>query len=185
MDLFTIIIIALGLSMDAIAVAVSLGLSIKSLKVQNGFVIGLFFGSFQAIMPVIGWSVGYGFKDLIAAWDHWIVFGLLTIIGMKMIYESIKIKSAEDEIKVLKMKVLLLLAVATSIDALAIGVSFAILRIAIITPVMIIGLVTFVLSFLAVGFGRHAGYLFQRKIEMLGGIILIGIGIKILLEHIA
>jgi len=184
MDTVTIILIALGLSMDATAVAVGLGLSIKSLKIQNGFVIGLFFGGFQAIMPVIGWSIGLGLKDLITSWDHWLVFGLLTGIGIKMIYESVKIKPVEDEIKDLKMSVLLLLSLATSIDALAIGISFAVLRIAIITPVLVIGFVTFLLSFLGVGFGRHAGHLFERKLETVGGIILILIGVKIVLEHL-
>jgi manganese efflux pump family protein len=184
MDLISIIFIALGLSMDAIAVAMSLGLSIKSLKIQNGFVIGLFFGGFQAIMPVIGWSIGLSLKDLITSWDHWLVFGLLAGIGIKMIYESVKIQPDREEVKDLKMSVLVLLSLATSIDALAIGISFAVLRIAIITPVLIIGFVTFLLSFLGVGFGRHAGHLFQRKIETVGGVILILIGVKIVLEHL-
>jgi manganese efflux pump family protein len=184
MDTVTIIFIALGLSMDAIAVAMSLGLSNKSLKIQNGFVIGLFFGGFQAIMPVIGWSIGISLKDFITSWDHWLAFGLLAGIGIKMIYESMIAKPAQEEVKDLTMGVLVFLSLATSIDALAIGISFAVLRIAIITPVIIIGFITFLLSFLSVGFGRHAGHLFQRKIETVGGIILILIGVKIVLEHI-
>jgi putative Mn2+ efflux pump MntP len=184
MDLITILLIALGLSMDAVAVAVSLGLTIKSLKIHNGVVIGLFFGVFQAIMPVIGWAAGRSLRDLIVGVDHWIAFVLLVIIGSKMIYESIRIKSIDEEIKQLSMHLLFILSIATSIDALAIGVSFAFLDITIVNPVIIIGLVTFLLSFLAVGLGKHLGYLFSSKIEIVGGVILIGIGIKILFEHI-
>ena len=184
MDLITILLIALGLSMDAVAVAISLGLTIKSLKIHNGLIIGIFFGIFQAIMPVIGWAAGRRLRDLIVGVDHWIVFGLLVLIGSKMIYESLKIKSTEKDIPQLSIYLLLMLSIATSIDALAIGVSFAFLDIAIIYPVIIIGLVTFLLSFLAVGLGKHLGYLFSRKIEIIGGIILIGIGLKILFEHI-
>ena len=184
MDFITIFLIALGLSMDAVAVAVSLGLTIKSLKIHNGFIIGIFFGVFQAIMPVVGWAAGRELKEFIMGVDHWIAFGLLTIIGMKMIYEALRAKEMEDEVKTLGMHLLFMLSIATSIDALAIGVSFGMLNISIITPVLIIGGVTFILSFLAVGFGKHFGRFFRRRVEIFGGIILIGIGVKILLEHI-
>jgi len=167
--------------MDAVAVAASMGLTIKSLKIHNGLIIGLFFGVFQAIMPVIGWAAGRSLKDLIIGIDHWIAFCLLALIGSKMIYESLKTKSSEDDNKYLSMRLLLMLSIATSIDALAIGISFAFLDSGIIGPILIIGSVTFILSFLGVGFGKHIGYLLSRKIEIAGGIILIGIGLKILL----
>ncbi len=183
MDFITIFLIALGLSMDAVAVAISMGLSINTLKIRHGLLIGLFFGAFQAIMPVLGWAAGRGLEDFISGVDHWIAFGLLVLIGSKMIYESMKIKSIEKEIPDLSLYILMMLSIATSIDALAIGVSFAFLELAIINPIIIIGLVTFLLSFLAVGLGKHLGHLFSRKIEIIGGIILIGIGLKILFEH--
>ena len=182
MDLTTIFFIALGLAMDAVAVAISLGLTIKSLKIYNGLIIGLFFGSFQALMPVIGWAAGRSLRQYIVNFDHWIAFGLLAIIGIKMIYESIKYE--EQKIDTLSMKTLLMLSIATSIDALAIGISFALFNSEIITPILIIGAVTFVLSFLAVGFGKHAGSLLPKRIEVIGGVILFGIGLKILLEHL-
>ena len=184
MDTPTILFIALGLSMDAIAVAISLGITIKSLKIHNGLVIGIFFGLFQSIMPVIGWGAGRSLRDLIISVDHWIAFGLLVLVGSKMIYESLKIKSNDNEIKQLSLYMLLSLSIATSIDALAIGVSFAFLDLQIVTPVIIIGLTTFILSFLAVGLGKHLGFILSRKIEIVGGVVLIGIGVKILLEHL-
>ncbi|MDI6767157.1 MAG: manganese efflux pump MntP family protein [Bacteroidota bacterium] len=184
MDFITIFLIALGLSMDAVAVAISMGLSINSLRIRHGLLIGLFFGAFQAIMPVLGWAAGRGLKDFISGVDHWIAFGLLTIIGVKMIYESIKGRPMNDKIKQLNIYILFMLSIATSIDALAIGISFAFLQSEIITPILIIGIVTFVLSFLGVGFGKHVGYLLPKRIEIVGGIILIGIGTKILLEHL-
>jgi putative Mn2+ efflux pump MntP len=184
MDTPTILIIALGLSMDAVAVAIGMGLSIDTLRIRHGLIIGLFFGVFQAFMPVIGWAAGRSFQSVIITVDHWIAFALLTIIGLKMIYESIKIKSNDENTKSLTIYSLFTLSVATSIDAFAIGISFAMLEISIVTPIIIIGCITFIFSFLGVGFGKHVGKLLPKKIEIAGGIVLIGIGIKILLEHI-
>jgi len=170
--------------MDAFAVSITSGLTIKHLRINNALKIAIFFGSFQAVMPVIGWLAGLSLRDFIADVDHWIAFGLLSFIGCKMIYESIKIKSSEKEINPLNVYVLLMLSIATSIDALAIGVSFAFLKISIATPIIVIGAVTFLLSFLGVFVGNRFGHFFESKIEIVGGFILIGIGIKILIEHL-
>ncbi len=184
MDIVTIIFIAFGLAMDAFAVSITSGLTIKHLRINNALKIAIFFGSFQAVMPVIGWLAGLSLRDFIAGVDHWIAFGLLSFIGCKMIYESIKIKSSKKEINPLNVYVLLMLSIATSIDALAIGVSFAFLKISIATPIIVIGAVTFLLSFLGVFVGNRFGHFFESKIEIVGGFILIGIGIKILIEHL-
>jgi len=135
-------------------------------------------------MPIVGWTVGTNLKNLIINFDHWIVFGLLCFIGSKMIYESLKSNPSKDALQSLNLHRLFLLSIATSIDALAIGVSFALIDIEILMPIIIIGFVTFFLSFLGVGFGRHIGYLLPRKIETVGGLILIAIGFKILFEHL-
>ena len=184
MDLMTIIIIAFGLAMDAFAVSITSGIAIKKLKMNNALVIALFFGTFQAIMPVVGWLAELSLRSFIAEIDHWIAFGLLSFIGCKMIYESIAVQSNEKRINPLNIYVLFMLSVATSIDALAVGVSFAFLKISIATPVMVIGTITFGLSFLGVFVGNRIGHFFENKIEIAGGLILIGIGVKILIEHL-
>ena len=184
MSILTIIFIAFGLAMDAFAVSITSGITIKGLKFNNALKIAIFFGAFQAIMPLIGWLAGLGLKDFISGIDHWIAFGILSFIGCKMIYESIRIKSYEKEINPLNVYVLLMLSIATSIDALAIGVSFAFIKIFIVTPAIIIGIVTFLLSFLGIFIGNRFGHFFENKIEIAGGIILIVIGTKILLEHL-
>jgi len=183
MEIITIIVIAFGLAMDAFAVSITSGITIKRLKINNALRIALFFGLFQAIMPIIGWLAGLSLRDFISAVDHWIAFGLLSFIGCKMIYESITVQSSEKEIDPLNIYVLLMLSLATSIDALAVGVSFAFLKVSIVTPVVIIGMVTFTLSFLGIFVGNRIGHFFENKIEILGGLVLIGIGIKILVEH--
>ncbi len=184
MNLINTIFIAFGLAMDAFAVSITSGLTIKNLKIKHAFRIAFFFGLFQAIMPIIGWFSGLNIKDFIVSIDHWIAFILLSFIGCKMIYESTKIESEEIKTNPLHFHTLLLLSIATSIDALAVGISFAFLQISIITPIIIIGVVTFILSFIGVFIGDVKGHLFQGKIEILGGIILIGIGLKILIEHL-
>jgi len=184
MDILNITVIALGLAMDAFAVSITSGLTIKNLKIKYAFRIALFFGLFQAFMPLIGWLAGLSLKDFISGFDHWIAFWLLCFIGCKMIYESIKIESSEREINPLNVYVLLVLSVATSIDALAVGISFAFLMISIVTPIIVIGIVTFLLSFIGVFIGNRVGHFFEGKIESIGGLILIGIGIKILIEHL-
>ena len=184
MNIITIIFIAFGLAMDAFAVSITSGLAIKHLKINNALKIAIFFGAFQAIMPLIGWLAGLTLRDFISGIDHWIAFGILSFIGCKMIYESIKIKSYQKEINPLNVYVLLILSIATSIDALAIGLSFAFLKIFIVTPAIVIGAVTFLLSFLGTFVGNRFGHFFENKIEIAGGLILIVIGIKILIEHL-
>lgn len=185
MDVLTILFIAFGLAMDAFAVSVASGFAIKNLRLRNAVTIAFFFGSFQAVMPVIGWLAGYSLRSFIASFDHWIAFGLLGFIGLKMIYESTKMDGESDPRDPLNVAVLLMLSVATSIDALAVGLSLSILDVLIITPALIIGIITFLLSLLGVYIGDRFGHFFEKKIEFAGGLILIGIGIKILIEHLA
>ena len=183
MNIVTITFLAFGLAMDAFAVSVTSGLAIKKLRINNALKIAVFFGSFQAFMPLIGWLAGNSLKDYISGIDHWIAFVLLSLIGCKMIYESMKVNSNEKKINPLNFFVLLTLSIATSIDALAVGVSFSLINVLFVTPIIIIGMVTFLLSFVGVYIGNKAGHFFENKIEMAGGVILIGIGIKILIEH--
>ncbi len=170
--------------MDAFAVSIANGIAMKTLRVRHALLIASFFGGFQAVMPVIGWLAGISLKEILSSIDHWIAFGLLSAVGIKMIYESFKIKEAEEVAQNLTIYLLLMLSIATSIDALAVGLSFAFLDISIFAPVLIIGIVTFVLSYLGVVIGNRFGHLFESKIEIVGGVVLIGIGLKILLEHL-
>ncbi len=176
--------IALGLAMDAFAVSITSGITITHIKIRSALTIALFFGLFQAVMPVIGWLSGIALKDLISGLDHWIAFGLLTIIGVKMIYESSQLKADREVIDPLNISVLLMLSIATSIDALAIGMSLSFLDVAIALPAIIIGIITCALSFIGVYVGGSLGHFFERKIEIAGGVVLIGIGVKILIEHL-
>ena len=145
--------------------------------------IALFFGAFQAIMPVIGWLAGRSVAEFIAPWDHWVVFGLLVFIGARMIYESFRMDAAEKPTNPLNIYVLLVLSVATSLDSLADGFSFALLKVAIFMPVIIIWLVTFALSLVGVTVGGRLGHFFEKRIEALGGLVLIAIGVKVLIDH--
>lgn len=192
MNIISIILIALGLTMDAFAVSLTLGLKTdKSIEKKIALKAGLYFGGFQALMPLIGWLLGVKFSSYIENIDHWIAFVLLFIIGAKMIKESFE--TDEDESiacdsdnskECITNKKFLLLAIATSIDALAVGVSFAFLKVEIISSVAIIGVTTMVLSFIAVLIGKKLGELIKNKAEILGGTILILIGLKILVEHL-
>jgi len=184
MELFTVIAIALGLSADAFAVSIVSGSAYKQLKIKHAFRIAAFFGGFQAIMPIIGWLAGMSVKEHIADYDHWVALALLSAIGGKMIYESFKVRPAGGNFDPSNIFVLLTLSVATSIDALAIGITLSFLRISIAAVVVIIGLITFVVSYLGVFIGKKFGHLFENKIKAIGGAVLIGLGIKILLEHL-
>ena len=184
MNFITIIIIAIGLAMDAFAVSIASGVTLKRFKARPALRVALFFGGFQALMPVLGWLAGTSFQHYIAAFDHWVAFGLLTFIGGKMIYESFLIEKTENNCDPNNLATVFILAIATSIDALAVGLSFAVLNIQIIQPVIIIGVITFLLSLLGVYLGGKFGSLFENKIELIGGIVLIGIGFKILIEHL-
>jgi putative Mn2+ efflux pump MntP len=179
----TIWLVAGALAMDSFSVSITNGLAARPVKVVNALKIGLFFGAFQALMPVVGWFAGIHVLDLIAGFDHWIAFGLLTFIGCRMIYEAVKAESH----KLLgspRIGVLLTLAVATSIDALAVGLSFSFLRLPIIVPAVMIGVVAFGLSFLGVYLGRALGHVLGNRVEILGGVILVVIGLRILVEHL-
>jgi len=183
MDIITIIVIALGLAMDAFAVSIVSGSAYKRLEIKHALRIALFFGGFQALMPLIGSLAGLTVKDYIADYDHWIAFGLLTAVGGKMIYESFKIKAARGNFDPSNILTLLVLAVATSIDALAVGITLSLIATSIALAVTVIGLVTFALSYLGVFIGKKVGHFFESKIEALGGLTLIAIALKILLQH--
>jgi len=184
MSLLNLTLIALGLSMDAFAVAIASGLAIKNLRVQHALLIAAFFGGFQALMPALGWLAGLTCKNVLSGVDHWIAFGLLSVIGAKMIYEALKFDRAERPDNPLNVLVLLVLAIATSIDALAVGLTFALLDVAILGSVLFIGAVTFLLTLIGVYIGDYGGHFFEKKIEIFGGLVLIGIGLKILIEHL-
>ena len=184
MHLFTIIVVAVGLAIDAFVVSIVSGSAYKQLHVKHALRMAVFFGSFQAVMPLIGFMAGLSVKEYIERYDHWIAFGLLSAVGCKMIYESFKINSIEEKSDPSNIFVLLVLSVATSIDALAIGITLSLITSSIILAVIIIGLVTFVLSYFGVYIGKRFGHFFENKIEAVGGLVLIGLGIKILIEHL-
>lgn len=181
-------LIAIGLSMDACAVSISQGLGMKRLNYRQAVVIALFFGVFQAGMPVIGWLLGVQFQSYIVSIDHWIAFILLALIGGKMLFDGIRGEESEEGVEEtptkLDIKKLFLLAIATSIDALAVGITFAFLQVNIVLAVLLIGVVTFGFSFAGVIVGNKVGARYERPATIAGGVVLIGIGFKILLEHL-
>lgn len=182
MNILEIFIIAVGLSMDAFAVSICKGLSVQKLKPKHMLLVGVYFGGFQALMPLLGYLLGKQFEWLITSVDHWIAFGLLVLIGANMIKEAFdKSDEVNDSFSV---KSMLLLAVATSIDALAVGVTFAFLDVQIVPAIAIIGTTTFVLSVIGIKVGNVFGAKFKSKAELAGGIVLVLMGIKILLEHL-
>lgn len=185
MNIFTVIIIAFALAMDAFAVSIASGIAIKHLRIKHALTIALWFGVFQAIMPVLGWFAGVKLRVLVGGVDHWIVFIMLLCIGCKMIYEATQIEEVERKTDPLDVYVLFMLSVATSLDALAVGISFAMLGVSIVMPALIIGVITFFLSFAGVWIGDKGKHFFENKIEVVAGVVLIGIGIKILVEHLA
>lgn len=182
MDLLTLFTLAVGLSMDAFAVAVCKGLAMRKLTIKNAMIVGTWFGGFQALMPAIGYVLGVQFKDKITAIDHWIAFVLLGLIGLNMIKEALS-KEEEEANDSLAVKEMFVLAVATSIDALAIGITFAFLSVNIGAAVSFIGVITFFLSTVGVKVGNVFGTKYKSKAELAGGVILILLGLKILLEH--
>jgi putative Mn2+ efflux pump MntP len=177
----TIVLIAVGLAMDAVAVSIASGMVVRPMRIGYALRTAAFFGGFQAGMPIIGWSGGLALSYLISGVDHWIAFGLLTFIGCRMIYESRKVGS--KEVKPLNLHTLLILSVATSIDALGVGITFPFVEISIFTAVAIIGAVTFALSFVAVYVGNRMGHMFESVVEAAGGLVLIAIGARMLLEN--
>lgn len=185
MEFATILLIAVGLAMDAFAVSISGSTTLREGRGRWALTIGALFGGFQAGMPVLGWLGGVSLASFIGAYDHWIAFLLLALIGGKMIVEAVRGEEDGAQFVAGSMTTLLLLAVATSIDALAVGVTFAMLDTPILWPAVTIGAVTFVLSAAGVLLGSSFGRVFGRKVEILGGVILIGIGLRILLDHLA
>ena len=181
MNIVDILVIGVGLSMDAFAVSICKGLAMKKMDIKKALVCSLYFGVFQALMPLIGFLLGSGFKNVVSSIDHWIAFVLLGIIGINMIKEAKSCDVVNDSMDV---KTMLTLAVATSIDALAIGVTFAFLKVSIIPAVSIIGLITFVCCFIGVKLGSVFGERLKSKAEIMGGVMLILIGTKILIEHL-
>lgn len=184
MTLFTVLSIAVGLAMDAFAVSITSGAAARtSTGLRYPFKIALYFGLFQAVMPVIGWLAGFSLNSYIDSIDHWIAFGLLCFVGGKMIIESREMKDENVESAYMSSYLLFTLAIATSIDAMAVGITLSFLDINIIRPVVIIGLVTFVMTFTGFFIGQKTRHIFSDKIEIIGGLILIAIGIKIVVQH--
>lgn len=187
MGVIELLLIGVGLSMDAFAVAICKGLCMKRLDVRQALVIALFFGGFQALMPLVGWALGTQFEQFITPVDHWIAFALLAFIGGKMLWDSFH---EDDEGMAcaadgrLDLRELTMLAVATSIDALAVGITFAFLRVDIVLSVGLIGATTFLLSLAGVAVGHRFGARYEKPATIVGGVVLILIGVKILLEHL-
>ena len=172
--------------MDAFAVSLCKGLKMQRINHRHAMIISLFFGGFQALMPLVGWFLGSQFERYIAAYDHWVAFALLAFVGIKMIIEAVKSESEEQDCSNdhIDLRELVILAIATSIDALAVGISFAFLEVKIVPAVLLIGVITFTLSYIGVALGNRFGSRYKSKAELAGGIILLLIGLKILFEHL-
>ena len=183
MGIIEIILLGIGLSMDAFAVSVCKGLSVSKLQIKHALTVGIYFGGFQALMPLIGYLLGTRFQSLIASVDHWIAFALLVLIGANMVREAIG-EEGEEKNDSFSFRTMLPLAVATSIDALAVGITFAFLQVQIVLAISLIGCITFVLSAAGIKIGNVFGARYKKKAEITGGAILILLGIKILLEHL-
>jgi putative Mn2+ efflux pump MntP len=183
MSFLTNFLLALGLSMDAFAVSMSSGTTIRPFRLKDALNLAFFFGGFQALMPILGWLGGSAISGFISDYAPWIAFGLLVFIGGKMIYEALY-GDPEGKLNSLNYSVLLVLSIATSIDALAVGISFAFINTPILEPAIIIGCVTFFVSLCGAILGYRIGHFFEHEVEIIGGLILIGLGGKILAEHL-
>ncbi len=185
MELITLILLSIGLSIDSFAVSVSSGLIMSEITFRKATRIAFSLAFFQALMPLIGWFIGNKIETMVISFDHWLAFGLLAIIGGKMIFESFKTHPIENKkSNPLELKTLLGISLATSIDALVVGVSFAFIEINLLLVIFIIGFTTFFFSMLGILFGKKVGVHFGEKMEVFGGIVLILIGLKILLDHL-
>ena len=184
MGLIELFVLAVGLSMDAFAVSICKGLATKEVSVKQMCLAGLWFGGFQALMPLIGYLLGSAFAKAITSFDHWIAFALLAFIGGNMIKEAFSKAEDEEVNDSFGVKTMFIMAIATSIDALAVGVTFAFLSVQIVPAVSFIGIITFVFSFVGVKLGNLFGAKYEKKAQLAGGIILILIGVKLLLEHL-
>ena len=183
MEIYALFLLAIGLSFDTFAVSVSCGLIERKISFLRASRIAIIFAIFQAVMPIIGWLLGLSVKKYIVQVDHWVAFGLLSLVGIKMIYESFK-KEEKKKFNPQDLKVILFLSLATTIDAFAIGVTFAFLNVKLLLASFIIGSVTYTASMLGILFGKNLGTRIGKKMEIVGGLILIALGIKILLEHL-
>lgn len=183
-SVFTLLFVAVGVSADAFAVSLAQGVRVRRHIHRDALLVAGTFGLFQALMPLLGWVLGAQFSAFIAPIDHWVAFGLLLLIGGKMLWEALHTDAATTRTGRISTRELLLLAVATSIDALAVGLSFAFLHVDIVPAVIVIGLVTAVLAYVGVVLGHRVGTRFRKPAEIAGGVILIGIGVKILVEHL-
>ena len=184
MGIGELIVLSLGLGMDAFAVSICKGLSMKKMNWKKALIIGLYFGGFQAIMPVLGYFLSKGFENFVTSIDHWIAFILLSIIGGKMVKDAFSQGNSENCNEDVGFKTMIVLAIATSIDALAVGITFAFLNVNLILAIALIGSITFFLSVIGTKVGNIFGDRYENKAELLGGVILILLGIKILLEHL-
>ena len=183
MTLTELLIIAIGLSMDAFAVSIGKGLSLRCVQFRHYLLAGLWFGGFQALMPLVGYGCGVSFAEAVASIDHWIAFVLLAIIGGKMVWDALSGEEEPSDAD-FSVRTMFLLAVATSIDALAIGVSFAFLHVDLLLSVTIIGLTTFLFSSAGIEIGHLFGNRWRSRAELLGGVVLVAMGLKILVEHL-
>jgi putative Mn2+ efflux pump MntP len=183
MDLITIFILAIGLSVDAFSVAIGIGAANTKRSWSPMLRLAAAFGLFQFAMPIAGWLAGQTVVDIISDYDHWIAFALLTYVGGKMVWEGFENENDEEKDDQTRGLPLLLLSIATSIDALAVGFSFSILKVPILFPATIIGIVCFLMTAIGMMFGKVLARIFGKKVEIFGGIVLIGIGIKILIDH--
>jgi putative Mn2+ efflux pump MntP len=183
-ELLAIVAIAVSLSMDAFAVSVVTGAAYKELHVRHTLRMAGFFGGFQALMPAVGYLAGLTVSKFISGFDHWVAFSILLVIGLKMIYESFKIKQERKTMHPADLPMLLALAIATSIDALAVGITLSLITKQIAEAVIIIGAVTFALSCAGVSIGKRFGHFFESGIEAIGGLVLIALGLKILVQHL-
>jgi len=184
-NFITTLFIAFGLSMDCFAVSLSTGISNTKLTLTNFIRISFFFGLFQGVMPLVGWLLGSEFRKAISSYDHWIAFTVLGLLGLKMIYESLPKKEEKKATNILKLHILIGLSIATSLDALAVGLSFALLNMPIILASLLIGFITFNMSMLGMRIGQKFGKSFKINAELVGGIILIIIGLNILINHLS
>jgi putative Mn2+ efflux pump MntP len=185
MSFLEILLISFGVAMDAFAVSISAGVVVKQVKLRHALLAGAFFGGFQILMPLIGWCGGSLCKQFIETFDHWAAFALLTLVGGKMIYEALKKDEANAEPQnPFNLKLMFVMALATSIDALAVGVTFSFINVPLLLSVSMMGIVTFICSVAGVYIGGFCGHLFEKKFEFIGGAIIILIGLKILIEHL-
>ena len=181
MNLITILLIAIGLSMDSFAVSISNGLVIKNLDLKKSIIIASSLAFFQGLMPLLGWFIGASIDEFVSDYDHWVAFAILGFIGSKMIYDGLS-KKGETEKSELKFTTLIMQSIATSIDALAVGLSFALIDIDIIFPLIVIGITTFVFSIVGLQLGKLLGSKLGGKVEIFGGLVLLGIAFKMLIE---